>query len=79
MPAFPPLPTDPTREKPVISPVHTGCEFRTFSDGKQAKTCGFTAYIDRMTYSLSLLMGENVSILSQVLATNGSELTKFER
>ena len=33
---FLPLPTDPTPEKPVISPICTGCEFQTFPDGKRA-------------------------------------------
>ncbi len=28
-----PLPTDPTREKPAISPICTGREFHTFPDG----------------------------------------------
>ncbi len=34
--AFPPLPTDPTPEKPVVLPVRSGSEFRTLAEGKRA-------------------------------------------
>ena len=34
--ALPPLPSDPTPEKPVISPRCRECGFRTLSDGKRA-------------------------------------------
>ena len=36
--SLPALPTDPTPEKPMISPICTVCEFRTVSDEKRATT-----------------------------------------
>ena len=34
---FPPLPAEPTPDKPVILPICTGCEFRTPHDGTRAR------------------------------------------
>jgi len=51
---FLPLPTDSTPEKPVVLPVHTGCESRTLPDGKRATKSGFTGYMGRVICSLGL-------------------------
>ena len=53
---FPPVPTDPTPEKSVISPNRTGDKFRTFPMVDEPQKCDFTGYMGRVICSLSFLL-----------------------
>ena len=50
---FLPLPTDPTPEKPVMSPICTAVNSEPSPMGKEPHKCGFTDYMGRVIYSLS--------------------------